>query len=236
MSAETARASLNTPGASPTLELLTLSLPIIAMAVSRMLMGFIDFVMVSQLGTAYQAAISPATAMVFAILSFGLGAAGSVQTFASQADGRGQPEQGSAYAWQSFYVAALLGLLIWPVTLGIPAFFEWLGELAGHDPLVRGLEADFVSIALWSMTPAVISAGLDGFFNGIQKPRIGLTAVVISLTFHVAANYVLIFGKLGFPAMGIEGSALATVLAWCVRAGVLLIVFCSPAFHARYHT
>ena len=94
-------------------QLLVLALPIIGMTVSRMLMGFVDFAMVSRLGTEAQAAISPATILVFAVLCVGMGAVSTVQTFAAQADGRGKPGQGSAYAWQSLYIALGFGLLWW---------------------------------------------------------------------------------------------------------------------------
>ena len=70
-----------------TLSLLTLALPIMGMTISRMLMGFIDFAMVSQLGTTAQAAISPATTLIFVVSCLGMGIANGVQTFVSQADG-----------------------------------------------------------------------------------------------------------------------------------------------------
>ncbi len=62
---------------SATAELLKLAMPIIGLTVSRMAMGFIDFVMVSRLGTDAQAAISPATIFVFALACLGMGAAQS---------------------------------------------------------------------------------------------------------------------------------------------------------------
>jgi Na+-driven multidrug efflux pump len=61
-------------------ELVRLALPIVAMTVSRMLMTFVDFVMVSQLGTEAQAAISPATMFVFVLGCLGLGIATATQT------------------------------------------------------------------------------------------------------------------------------------------------------------
>jgi len=71
-----------------TLVLLRLALPMIGMMVSRLLMTFIDFAMVSVLGTEAQAAISPATIFVFVVGCVGMGIAYAVQTFVSQADGR----------------------------------------------------------------------------------------------------------------------------------------------------
>ena len=200
---------VSTPFRSQVGQLLRLAAPMIGMTVSRMAMGFIDFLMVSQLGTAAQAAISPATVLVFSVVCIGMGAASSVQTFASQSDGRGEPEQGSGYAWQTVYIGFVLMLLVWPIITVVAPFFNWVGELAGHDPQVRRLEIEYTEIALWCAMPSVVCAGLNGFFNGIQRPSVSLVAVLVSLVFNVVANYALIFGNLGFSEMGIRGAAVA---------------------------
>ena len=228
--------SLIQPQGSPTAQLLRLAFPIIAMTASRMVMGFIDFAMVSVLGTEAQAAISPASILVFAFISFGIGMASTVQTFSAQADGRGEPEQGSAYAWQTFYMAAVFGLLVWPLISFVPSFYEWIGDLAHHAPNVRRMEIEYTSVGLWSLTPAIICVGLNSFFSGVQRPRFGLISILISIVFNIVANYALIYGNFGFPEMGIRGAALATVMAWWVRAICLTAFFCSPIFNERYRT
>ncbi len=221
---------------SLTLELLRLALPLIAATASRMLMGFIDFVMVAKLGTDAQAAMSPATLLVWAFIALGMGMATSVQTFASQAYGRGEPERGPAYAWQCVYLGLAISLVTWPATHLIPGLYEWIGAVAKHAPAVRILETEYTQIAVWSMIPSVMAAGLEGFFNGIQRPRITLLAVLVSLTTLVIGNYLLIWGHFGFPRLGIAGSALATVIAWWTRVAVLFLVFCSPEYNREYRT
>jgi MATE family multidrug resistance protein len=221
---------------SPTMQLLRLALPIIGMMVSRMLMGFIDFVMVSQLGTEAQAAISPATIFVFALGCLGMGVANSVQTFVSQADGRGEPRQAGAYAWQSLYIAAIFGLLTWPVVTTTSTWFGWVAHLAHHKPAVAAMEVQYIEIALWSVPLAVLSMGLNAFFMGIQRPRVALLAVILSLVVNASGNYLLIFGKLGFPEMGIAGAAVATVIGWAVRVAFLVGAILLPEFDRRYNT
>jgi MATE family multidrug resistance protein len=201
-----------------------------------MLMGFIDFVMVARLGTDAQAAMSPATLVLWAFVCLGMGTATSVQTFAAQAHGRGEPERGPAYAWQCVYLGLAFGLLTWPATQLIPGLYDWIGAIAHHAPGVRMLEVEYTHIAVWSMTPSVIAAGLEGFFNGIQRPRVTLMAVIVSLGTLVIGNYLLIWGHFGFPCMGIAGSALATVMAWWTRVGVLVAVFCSTEYARAYST
>lgn len=224
------------PPTSPTVELLRLAAPMIGMTVSRMLMGFIDFAMVSQLGTAAQAAISPSTLLLFVVACLGMGMAQGVQTFVSQADGRGEPQRGGAYVWQTLYIALLAALLSAPIALYTPAWFPPLGAWGRHPADVQLMEIRFLSFALWSIGPMTACAGLESFYNGIRRPMIGFVAVLASLLTIWLANWVLIFGHLGLPAMGIAGSGLATLLAWCVRLAILLVPLAAPTIDARYRT
>ena len=213
-------------------KLLILAAPIIAAMVSRMAMGFIDFVMVSRLGTEATAAISPSTILVFSVLCLGMGAATSIQTFAAQALGRRQPREAAAYAWQSIYMAIAFSLLSYPATQLAEPFWT----LIGATPEVLALQVAYCKIAFWCIGFSIVTFGLEGFFNGIQKPSVTLVATLIGLVFNAVANYALIFGKFGFPVMGIQGAAYATVIAWGIRALLLFLVFVSQEFRRTYAT
>ncbi len=213
-------------------KLLLLAAPMILTMVSRMLMGFIDFAMVSRLGTEATAAISPSTIFVFTVICFGMGGATSIQTFAAQSVGRGRHRDAAQYAWQGFHLAILFTLFSIPAGLLSVPFWK----IIGHAAPVQALEVAYCQTAFWSMGPAILCASLDGFFNGIQKPSVGLISVLVSLVFNVIANYCLIYGNFGFPALGIQGAAIATVIAWSVRAGMLTMVFLSREFHRVYGT
>jgi multidrug resistance protein, MATE family len=240
----TAAVPLPVPSARQALrELLVLAAPLIVVTTSRMLMGFIDVKMVAALGTPQLAAILPATMLMWACICFGIGMATSVQTFASQADGRGEPERAAAYAWQTVYFGLALLPLAYAIARAVPALYglldtamSWLGRDFQHPTDVRALEIAYLRIAVWSMVPATIAAGFEGFFNGIQRPRVTLLEVTVSLVTIAVGNYVLIWGKFGFPALGIEGSAVATVIAWWVRVVLLFTVFCLPYYNRKYHT
>lgn len=223
-------------GESATWELLRLAAPVIAMMVSRLLMTFIDFVMVSQLGTEAQAAISPASFFVFVAGCLGLGVAHAVQTYVSQANGRGEPRLAGPYAWQSFYIAGLFILVTAPLAATTPTWFGWLATLGQHSQAVSEMEVTYVEIALWSVPPSIICIGLNGLFTGVQRPWITFGAVVASLATNLVGNWVLIFGHWGFPALGIAGAAYATVLAWAVRAAVLTLAMLRADFDRQYNT
>ncbi len=213
-------------------KLLVLAAPMILTMVSRMLMGFIDFVMVSRLGTEATAAISPSTIFVFTIICFGMGGATSIQTFAAQSMGRGRHRDAARYAWQGFYLAGVFTALSIPAVLLSEPFWK----LIGHSAPVQALEIVYCETAFWCLGFSILCVSLDSFFNGIQKPSVGLISVLVSPVFNVIANYCLIYGNFGFPALGIQGAAIATVIAWGVRAGMLTLVFLSREFHRVYRT
>ena len=221
---------------SPEMRLLILAIPIMGLTVSRMLMGFIDFVMVSRLGTEAQAAISPSTMLVFTIACLGMGICIAVQTFAAQAEGRGEPRRAAAYAWQSLYLAMVAAVVTAPIALTTPLWLALVAESGNHPPVMAQLEVDYLRIAFWWVPLGVFSMGLEGFFMGIQRPRIPFIAMVMSLLTNVIGNYLLIFGKFGFPELGIAGAAIATVIGWGVRCGVLLGALLLPEFDRKYGT
>jgi len=151
--------------------LLLLAAPIIATMVSRMAMGFTDFVVISRLGTEATAAASPSTMLLFTFLCVGMGIAGSTTTFVSQALGRGRPHDAPGYAWQTVYLGGLMLLLAYPVGL----LFEPFWRMVGHPPAVQAMEIVYCRTAVWCVGFATICAGFDGFFNGIQRPGVGFS-------------------------------------------------------------
>ncbi|HWL93835.1 MAG TPA: MATE family efflux transporter [Phycisphaerae bacterium] len=212
--------------------LLKLAAPIIGITLSRMLMGFSDFVIVSFMGTDATAAISPSSFFVFTGICLAMGAVTSVQTFTAQAMGRGDRHEAAGYVWQGLYLALASCVLAY----GCSQWTDFVWHSTGAPPEVVALEIAYCRICFWSVPFAAACCALECFFNGIQKPSVALKAIIIALIFNIVGNYILVFGKFGFPAMGIRGSAIATVMAWGIRALILAIVFFSHEFRKDYST
>lgn len=221
---------------SPTWELLVLAVPIVGMTTTRMLMGFIDFVMVSKLGTEAQAAISPASILVFTVACLGMGTANGVQTFVAQSLGRGRPREAGSYAWQAFYLAGVFALLSLPLCASVPWWFRGLARLGEHPAAAVEMEIAYLRIAFLMLPAATLSVGLDGFFSGVHRPWISFVAALCALAVNALGNWLLIFGHCGFPEMGIAGAAVATVIGWWVRAAVLTVAFLHTDYAAPYNT
>ena len=211
-------------------KLLLLAGPIIAATISRTVMSFVDFVMVSRLGTEAQAAITPAGISLFCIIAFGMGLTTSVTTLVSQSFGRGRFADCSAYAWQGLYIGLAVGVAALPVWLLVPGFFAF----AGHTPAVQAMEVTYVRIGIPGIAPTIAAAALANFFNGVHRPAVGMIASVIANVFNGVANYALIFGHWGFEAMGIGGAAWATLAAATLQAAIMLYWLLRPQVHRRF--
>ncbi|MFW6059833.1 MAG: MATE family efflux transporter [Phycisphaeraceae bacterium] len=214
------------------IELLMLAAPIIAAMISRTVMSFVDFVMVSQLGTEAQAAIMPAGILLFCVISFGMGTLSVINTFVSQSLGRGRLADCSAYAWQGLYLSLAIGLILLPAWFVMPALFAWVG----HAPEVQRMEVAYVQIGLLSLAPTLAALALTDFFNGLHRPAVGFWTALISNIFNAVANYALIFGHFGFPALGIAGAAWGTTAAVVLHTLLLLAWMLRPSLHARYQS
>lgn len=212
--------------------IVTLSLPVVVNNISRTMMGFVDFTMVSMLGTDAQAAMTPSVLLTFSIIALALGGSISVNTFASQSLGRSRPADAPRYAWQAVCLGVLFGALTAPLILLVPV----VTRLFDHAPAVRLLENQYLQVALLSAGPTAVAYGLLNFFIGIHRPWLGCAATVIANVFNACANWVLIFGHFGLPAMGIRGAAIGTVMAMVVQCAVLFAIFFSPAFRREYQT
>jgi len=209
---------------------LALSGPMIVATVSHTVMQFVDFAMVSQLGTAAQAAVSPAGMAVFLPIALGIGTMTAVNTFASQALGRGRLSECSAYAWQAVWVALAGGLLPVPLALGAVPFWRWVG----HEAPLQPLEVAYSQVLLLSVLPAMLAHALSNFFNGIHRPMVMMIAALASNALNVLFNWLLIFGHWGLPRLEIAGAAWGTVLGRWSAVAILAGAFLSPRVHARF--
>jgi MATE family multidrug resistance protein len=211
-------------------QLLLLAGPIIASMISRTVMSFVDFVMVSQLGTEAQAAILPAGMILFCGVSFGMGLVQAVNTLAAQCFGRRELPECAAYTWQGLYLSLLFGVAVLGLWPAMPLVFSWFG----HPHELQMMEVTYAQIGLLHIGPAIAAVAISGFFNGIHRPSVNFVATILANLFNFVANYALIFGNLGFPAMGIAGAAWATVAASVFNVLILFGWLFLPAYRQPY--
>jgi MATE family multidrug resistance protein len=211
--------------------MLGLAGPMVLTTVSFTLLQFVDRIMVSKLGTAALAAVLPAGFTASISSAFVMGIFAGLGTFVSQCYGRGLKKECTSYLWQAVYMGTAFSLLIlaifWPLA---PAIFRSFG----HEPEVIELEVIYFRITLIGNIAVVfVWAGVQ-FFMGIHRPVLSMYAALIAQVVNLFMNYALIFGKFGFPEMGIAGSAWGTTIGIAVGGGIRMATFLSSSFRAEY--
>ncbi|MHC4475485.1 MAG: MATE family efflux transporter [Planctomycetota bacterium] len=211
--------------------MLKLAAPMVVTNISYTVMQFVDRFMVSRLGTEALAAILPAGFVSFLPASFAIGVMTSVNTFVSQSLGRGNTEDCSRYCWQAIYMG--LAYLVVVVAIMWPAA-PWIFQTLGHEPAVVRMEVIYFRIMLYVQLVGVFIWASSQFFMGIHRPIITMYAALCAQVINITANYVLIFGKFGFPRMGIAGAGWGTFIGIVVGAAIRMAAFLGPSVNDTY--
>ena len=207
---------------------LALAAPIIAGQVGQMLMGWADTLMVGRVGVTALAACAFANTVLAVALVFGFGIMSSVSVRASQAFGGGRGT-GEVYR-ASLALGTILGLVLCGVILALLPVLPWFGQ----PPEVNASVGGFLVLTALSVIPVMIFTGAKSFSEALSRPWPAFWIVMAGVALNVALNVVFIFGHLGFPALGLTGAGLATLIA---RVGtvIALIAFMNRSPYFRPH-
>jgi multidrug resistance protein, MATE family len=200
--------------------MLTLAVPVVMAELGWMTMGLVDTVMVGRLGPEAIGAVGIGSSLFMAICIFAMGLLLGLDTLVSHAFGAGRLDE--CHRWLAYGVA-LSFLLSIPITVVILALSSSLSSW-GLDPVVLSLTQPYLDVLAWSIPPLLLYASFRRYLQGMGVVRPVMMALVFANILNAVVNWILIFGHLGAPAMGVRGSAWATVVARIVMAAVLLAV------------
>lgn len=199
-------------------EVARLAFPIVLTQMSVTMMQVVDAMFVGRLGAAPLGALGFAGIWLWTVFSLFNGCATGVQTFVSQCHGAGQDERCGRWAWQGFYAVVPITTL---AMFGFAALADPLFARLGTSVELREnalaylapRPVGFIGLAVWIV--------LASFFRGLGDTRTPLAATVVANLVNVVLDYALVFGRLGLPAWGIAGAAVATSIAEWVGVAVL---------------
>ncbi len=208
-----------TPAESSELRALaTLAWPVVLAELGWMGMGLVDTAMVGSISPAAIGAVSIGSHLSFNVAMFGIGVLFGLDPIISQAIGAGRP--GLAHR-ALFNGLALAGLLSIGSMLLLGVVSSRL-DLLGIDATVLPDARVYLDIIIWSVPLLLVYTALRRYLQALGSVRSIFVTVVVANIFNVVANWVLIFGHLGFPALGVAGSAWATTAARVLLVALLV--------------
>ena len=197
--------------------LLPIAVPMIVTSIFDTLMTFIDRVYLAHVGKEEMSASLAGGITSWMCICLFVGLISYVSTVVAHFYGAGRKNE----CPQVMHQAILLAVACYPICL----LTSWLGSHAlggeGHSPVQTRLERIYFWYLAFGCIVALMRSAYSGFFAGIGKTKVIMVANCVSLVVNLVVNYVLIFGKWGFPAMGIVGAAIGTVLAGVAMALVI---------------
>lgn len=185
------------------------------------IVGSVDTMMVGTLGAASIAAVglTQQPRMILLICAQGL----CIGTTAICARRKGADDRNGANAClhQSFFLITLIGILM--TLIGLFGS-EWLMRLGGANEDTLGLSADYFRIISLAFVPNCWQLCICAAMRSIGKTRVTMVTNITANLINVCLNYILINGKLGFPALGVKGAAIATACGTIISSCICLYV------------
>lgn len=221
--------------ARPLAELLRIAAPSVATMASYTAMQFVDKLLVSRIGPEpiYVGAQGNGGLAAFVPIAIAMGALMVINTYVSQNLGAGRADRGPAYAWNGLWIgAAFWAVVLLPYALLLPHVFT----LAHVSPRQAELATTYGQILVFGAVLTMSTRAISQFFYGMHRAGIVLIAGVAANVLNLGLNYLLIFGKLGMPRMGIAGSAVGTVIATGVELAIPMALFLGPTYNRLYKT
>ena len=206
--------------------LMKLAGPVILAEVGWMSMGMVDTIMVGRLGPAAIAAAGMGSGVFTAIVIFGMGLMLGLDAFVSQAHGAGDERECLLWLHQGVWLACSVA----PIAMGLTWFVYGTLDHWGLHPETRGLVGPYMRVIALGALPLLLYAAFRRYLQGMHLVRPIMIALVTANVINAAANWVLIYGNLGMPALGVAGSAWATN-----AARVYMAAFLYAAIRLEHH-
>jgi MATE family multidrug resistance protein len=198
--------------------MVALAVPVVLSELGWVAMGIVDTVMVGKLGPAAIGAVALGNAVYYTPAICGIGLLLGLDTLVAQAYGRKDHDECHRWLAQGVWLACiatpLLMLLIALASFGFAPL--------GITPQVATPAAAYLRILNWGTLPLLLYGGTRRYLQGVGDVRVVTATLVVANLVNWFGNWVLISGHFGFPAFGVNGSAISTVVSRIFMAAALL--------------
>jgi MATE family multidrug resistance protein len=200
--------------------LVRLAVPVVIAELGWVAMGVVDTLMVGRLGDEAIGAVGIGRALFLGVGVFGIGLLLGLDTVISNSFGAGKLERCRSALWHGVLIAVTIAI---PLTFLVRQMSGWLDSW-GVDPKVFEHVVAYTKTLSWSALPIFLYAAVRRYLQAMHRVIAVMFALISANLVNVATNWLLIFGNLGMPEMGVRGAAWATVLSSSYMALFLGIV------------
>ncbi|MET0180113.1 MAG: MATE family efflux transporter, partial [Novosphingobium sp.] len=211
---------------------LALALPLVGANLLQMLVYAIDVVFVARLGAEALAASSLSVSL-FGLLMWSMtGLVGAAAPLIAAELGRRRHavREVRRSMRMGMWLAVLSGLLVMAICLA----GEPLMLATGQNPRVSAAAGGFLRILMWAAIPNIMAALLRVFVSALDRAGIATAITALALAVNALGNYAFVFGNLGAPALGLNGSALASVITAVAMLAAYVAVILGDRRLRRY--
>lgn len=200
--------------------IIRLAIPVALQNLITFLVTFADNLMVGSLGDSAISGVYMGSQIQTLLQLFSGGIEGAILILAAQYWGKGDTKSIKKIIAIGVHFSAAFGLLLTTVCAIIPGPII---RIFTPDTAVIADGAVYLRIVCFSYIFFCLTQSLIAAMRSVEVARIGMLVSSISLVFNISMNYILIFGKLGFPALGIAGAAVATLISRIVETVVMVV-------------
>jgi MATE family multidrug resistance protein len=186
-----------------------LALPVIAGMVGHTLVSVVDNIFVGQLGSAELAAVSLGNSFVFIGMSIGIGFSTAITPIVAEFDAQKNIEKGRSAFQNGLALCTILGFTLFFLLVAAKPLLRFMNQ---PEDVVK-LAIPFLDIVGFSLVPLIVFQAYKQFADGMSETKYSMFATIIGNVINIVINALLVFGLLGFPKLGIVGSAIGTLVA-----------------------
>ncbi len=195
-----------------------LAYPVIIGQLGFILMGVVDSIMVGELGATSLAAASVANGLFIFIFVIGIGVSFAITPLVAIAVGAKKYDDCGIIFRQALLVDMVLGVMLLVMAYVGADFIQYLNQPEG----VVGLATSYGKLLGYSIVPAMLFQTYKQFIEGLSVMRPAMVIVLLANIINAFINWLLIYGNLGFPALGLDGAGWATFTSRLFMAFVLV--------------
>lgn len=190
--------------------ILALGLPIVGGMLSQNLLNVVDTAMVGSLGDVALAATGQGSFLNFLSIAFVTGLAAGVQAMAARRKGEGRFQETAVPLNGGLLLSLVIAL---PASILLFLLARPLFGLVSDDPAVIAAGTPYLQARLVAMAAAGMNFAWRGYWNGVGRSTIYLRSIVVMHIANISLNWLLIYGNLGAPALGVTGAGIASAAA-----------------------